>query len=263
MRRIFIILFAVFLASGCVQQTLYNQTTYNQTNNVTGSIEVAFRTEDGFVIYGDYYESSDQTYFDQALILLHMLNNDRKSYSEFAKQLNEKGFTVLAIDLRGHGQSTTQNNVRKTWQGFSEEEFNAMTKDVKAAERFLQTKGKISFVIIGASIGANIALNYAVNDDSVKAIVLLSPGLDYRGVKTEETIKSYDKDKSILLIAAEGDTYSADTVKYMYFFAEGRKTLFLLNETDAHGTEMLPQISNNVINWLKEILPPSKVIEKF
>jgi alpha-beta hydrolase superfamily lysophospholipase len=245
MRRIFIILFAIFLTSGCVQQTLYNQTTYNQTTNVTESIEVAFRTEDGFVIYGDYYESSDQTYFDQALILLHMLNNDRKSYSEFAQQLKEQGFTVLAIDLRGHGESTSQNNVRKTWQQFSEDDFRAMTNDVKAAKLFLQSKGKTT-AIIGASIGANVALNYAVTDKDIKALVLLSPGLNYRGVITEETIKSYEN--PILLFAAEGDVDSADAVKYMYFFAQGKKQLLVLNGTNIHGTEMLPQISNNVIN---------------
>jgi len=30
---------------------------------------------------------------------------------------------------------------------------------------------------VGASIGANVALNYAASDPSIKAVVLLSPGL--------------------------------------------------------------------------------------
>ena len=60
--------------------------------------------------------------------------------------------------------------------------------------------------IIGASIGANIALNYAVSDHSVKSVILLSPGLDYMGVTTLAPITQYKN--PIYIAGAEGDSQS-------------------------------------------------------
>lgn len=43
--------------------------------------------------------------------------------------------------------------------------------------------------------------------------VLLSPGLDYRGVKTESAMKGLEAAQKVWIIAAENDEYSADSTK--------------------------------------------------
>ena len=48
-----------------------------------------------------------------------------------------------------------------------------------------------NIAIVGASIGANVGLKYAASDPSIKALVLLSPGLDYKGVTTSDSIRKY------------------------------------------------------------------------
>ena len=49
--------------------------------------------------------------------------------------------------------------------------------------------------IIGASIGANLAIEYLFKKIFIKTAILLSPGLDYRGIKTIEIAKNIKPNK--------------------------------------------------------------------
>lgn len=128
-----------------------------------------------------------------------MLGHNRNDWNGFASTLSNKtnDYAVLSIDLRGHGESTTSQNGNTilSFQSFTPDDFNKMIMDVKAAKQFLVTQKNINpnnVAIVGASIGANVALNYAAaSDPSIKVVVLLSPGLDYKGVTTSDAIKQY------------------------------------------------------------------------
>src|ERR671922_1155128 len=170
----------------------YAQQDNNIINNTSGQQRVSFLTDDKVLIVGTYYtpqtssssNNSATTTSTNAIILLHMLGYNRNDWNSFASTLSNEsnGYAVLSIDLRGHGDSTTQNGNTISFQSFTASDFNEMVADVKAAKQFLVTQKNINpnnIAIVGASIGANIALNYAASDPSIKAVVLLSPGLNY------------------------------------------------------------------------------------
>jgi alpha-beta hydrolase superfamily lysophospholipase len=126
-----------------------------------------------------------------------MLGHNRGDWNGFASTLSNKsnGYTVLSIDLRGHGDSISQNGNTISFQSFTPDDFKKMVMDVKAAKQFPVTQKNTNpnnIAIVGASIGANGGLNYAASDTSIKAVVLLSPGLDYKGVTTSDAIKQYN-----------------------------------------------------------------------
>ena len=45
-----------------------------------------------------------------AVLLLHMLNSNRQVWVDFAAQLNEAGYSALALDMRGHGETGGSND---------------------------------------------------------------------------------------------------------------------------------------------------------
>ena len=55
-----------------------------------------------------------------------------------------------------------------------------------------------SIGIAGASIGANLAVLDAADDPGVRSIALLSPGLDYRGLRIEAAMKKYGARPALL-----------------------------------------------------------------
>ena len=217
MNKKHVIILLLILIIGCVQTKQYFQAKekelkeefYIQNNmSVNNSISKGeFLTEDNKTIAYSYYESQNTKF---GIILLHMLDRTRQDFNDLAKLFQTAGYSVLAIDSRGHGEST--KNWR--WRAFSERDLRMMTLDVKGAVKFLQLKDINNTILIGASISANTALNYGITDNAVKAIVLMSPGLDYRGVKVEESASQ--NNKPTLVIASEDDLYAWTTSQQIF-----------------------------------------------
>ncbi|MFH8080931.1 MAG: alpha/beta hydrolase [Candidatus Aenigmatarchaeota archaeon] len=225
----------ILLLCGCVKEV---------------AMETKFETDDGFIIYADFYQPEKPN--GKALILLHMLRTDKSHWRDFAEELRKNGYHVLAIDLRGHGKSIIKQGQKITWENFSEKDFKNMVLDVKAAKLFLIENGvnEKSVGIIGASIGANTALNYAATDEEIKVVVLLSPGLNYRGVTTMEALSNYNR--PLLIVASKEDEPSASSSQKLYEMAMGEKFLKIY-ENAGHGTNMFSKTDLNkvIIDWLE------------
>lgn len=109
--------------------------------------------------------------------------------------------------------------------------------------------------VIGASIGANLALLTSAGQPAIRTAVLLSPGLDYRGVTTENSLQQYGA-RPILIVASEEDTYAADSSRTLAGRAQGESKLEVYNSA-SHGTRMFdaqPDLSALIITWLAENL---------
>jgi pimeloyl-ACP methyl ester carboxylesterase len=185
-------------------------------------IEVNLRTSDEQAIHGTLFPNSNSK---KGLILLHQLGKNRDSWKPWIAEF-QKTHNVIAIDLRGHGQSSGH------FADFSDDDFNAMKKDVAAAIDALGKKGiePKNISLAGASIGANTVQNYISVNPHDKA-VLLSPGLNYRGIKLTM------KDNASLVVASTEDSYSCESVKELEKISPNSKFIYLLNR--GHGTNML------------------------
>jgi pimeloyl-ACP methyl ester carboxylesterase len=257
-------------------------TAYAQENNIVndnnnpsadGGQLVSFLTDDKVLIVGTYYApqttttslsntTGTTTSHVNAVILLHMLGRNRSDWNDFASTLTNKNndYAVLSIDLRGHGESTSQNgNTIISFQSFTPSDFNKMVMDVKAAKQFLVTQKNINpnnIAIVGASIGANVALNYAASDPSIKAFVLLSPGLDYKGVTTSDAVKQY---KGPIYIATAGKDQIAGndprTLCNEIINCANNNRLHIYQDSNSHGTDMFSDSSLQppltlIVSWL-------------
>lgn len=205
-------------------------------------------TKDGIRIIGDYYQGESS-----GVLLLHMMPRDRKSWMSFAEKLKLAGFSSLAIDLRGHGESAGGPTGYKT---FSDAEHQASRFDVEAAAEFLKSMGAQKIYLVGASIGANLSLEYlSLHPEAVSAI-LLSPGLDYKGLKTEPFMGKLSADQGIFLVAGDDDVYSRDTVQQLAgkISLDERHKLQIF-ERGGHGTtifENRPEFMEELVRWLKQ-----------
>jgi pimeloyl-ACP methyl ester carboxylesterase len=251
-----------------------NNIVNDKNNNPTASTgagqRVSFLTDDKVLIVGTYYPAQttttsstpSSTTTSNAVILLHMLGHNRSDWNGFVSTLGNKtnGYAVLSIDLRGHGESTSsQNGNTISFQSFTPDDFNKMVMDVKAAKQFLVTQKNINpndIAIVGASIGANVALNYAASDPSIKAVVLLSPGLDYRGVTTSDAIRQY---KGPIYIATAGkDPIAGNDPQTLCneIKCSNSNRLQIYQDSNSHGTDMFsdsslqPSLDKLIISWL-------------
>lgn len=222
--------------------------------------DISFSTSDGIKIAATLYKAQNPN--GVSVILLHMRAKSRGDWTDFAAKLNAAGFDALAIDFRGHGESGGPRVDQ-----FSDQDYQNLKLDVAAAEQYLKSKEPDKkLVIAGASIGANTALNYVaqrpmipsgaakLQSDNLRALVLLSPGLNYMGIKTDETSKRIHI--PVFLATSANDTQSYDGLET---WKANIKNLELVTFTDAgHGTNMFgshPELADKIINWLKKITP--------
>lgn len=213
---------------------------------------VSFLTEDKVKITGDYYLAENPVGY---VLLLHMMPAVKESWQALAKALRTAGFNVLAFDFRGHGESIyKEEGTVLNYQNFSDQEHQAKILDVRAAVGFLKEQGAVEskMALVGASIGANLALQL-LSESLVPTAVLLSPGLDYRGVKADFFEKKLKPEQSFLCVAALDDKYSYDTC--IKLTAEiGVENEKILLDSGGHGTDMFnaePGLIGKIVEWVK------------
>ena len=222
-------------------------------NKVQQFEKVKIQTEDGVEIVGILFPNESSKF---AGILLHMMPETKESYIELGKYLQKLGYTVLAIDFRGHGESINSVKGKLDYTKFTDEEHQNYIYDLKAASDYLSKKGFVieNQFLIGASIGANIALQFLSMNPNIKAVVLLSPGENYRGIKIKDYLNKKLEDK-IMVIIGKNDIQSFNSLDEFKNITPS-STILVIN-TNAHGTDILklfPDIILNIVNFLREKL---------
>ncbi|MBC8350945.1 MAG: alpha/beta fold hydrolase [Planctomycetes bacterium] len=175
------------------------------------------------------------------IILLHGWEGRRREFDELASNLQKQGHAVIVPDLRGHGDSTSvplangevkeidRDRMRST-------DMAGMLYDVEAVKKFFMEKNNTGEVniellcIVGADVGAIVAVNWAAYDwnrrqlpafkqgRDIKALVLVSPKASHKGFSLTKSLNHpvIQKSLSIMLIVGERDRDSSREAKSIY-----------------------------------------------
>ncbi len=217
---------------------------------------ITITTKDDVKLSACYFQTENKK--APAVVLLHMMPAEKESWYDFQKKLAEAGFQSLAIDFRGHGESVLKDGETIDYQNFTDKEQQDKIYDVEAAVKFFENKEilKENISLVGASIGANLALQYQSENSNIKTSILMSPGLDYRGVTSEDKIKDLTDGQSVLLCSGgDKDDYSRKTIRKLFEEASVKKEIKIFEDAE-HGTNLFkthPEFQDYIINWLKNI----------
>ncbi len=210
------------------------------------SDRVTFRTDDGVQLAGTWYEPAFRP--APAVILVHMLHRSRRDWDGVASRLAAAGIGALAIDLRGHGDSGGVSTADPP-------DYSPMVLDLAAARRFVASRVQGRIGIAGASIGANLAVLAAAADPTIASLALLSPSLDYRGLRIEAAMRKYGE-RPALLVSSDDDPYATRSVKDLEKDGGGTREPLLLSQA-GHGTTMIgrsPDLARALVDWFRRTL---------
>lgn len=247
---------------GCQNQTVsnspnqtnssaVNSNTTNQTNaEIPAPQTVKFTSADNVEIVGTFYESPKAN--SPAVLLLHQFGSNRQPYDEFAKEMQKKSFGVLAIDGRGFGDSTKTTDGKLisppridkgeiSVPNSTKRNIETMIEDISEAFNFLAKQKNVDanrIGIVGASYLSYLAVMFAVINKNVKAVALISPYLNYFGnMPTDSAVKNYG-DRPLLMVAAEDDKESADSVRKLKEVGANEKYETKIYDKGGHGTTL-------------------------
>lgn len=201
--------------------------------------------DDGAVLVGRLYEATIRP--APGVLLVHMLGRTKADWTLLAERLQNAGVTALAIDLRGHGDSTGDAS-----------QLSAMAGDVVRALEWLSSASGVlpdAVAVAGASLGANLAAIAAASRRSRTPVALISPSLDYRGVRLDAPVMTRLAASPLWLAASTEDPYAMRTAREL---AEGHTACEKrLSTVRAHGTLLLqqdPELARALVDWLGRAL---------
>ena len=211
------------------------------------SREISFVTEDGWTIYGDLIVPQGEKGKVPGLVLLHTALSDRYVYHDLAENVVRQGVAVLNIDWRGRGKSRGKGK----YSELKKEERERGYLDAKGGINFLASQPVVDpnrIAVLGTDRGALHAVNIALNDSRVKALVILTVILT---PQEQESIAKLDI--PILYIASEGIEDVTRDLTYAYHHSKNKGSCLRVLPGSALGYQLLeadPSVQATIVNWL-------------
>jgi dienelactone hydrolase len=206
---------------------------------------VTFRAGDGRAIAGLMFDARERP--APAVVLTPMLGRPKDDWQAIAEQLAEANIGALAIDLPGTTIPADAAELQR-WH-----------EPIVAAAAYLAGRsGEVEPGAIGAagaSLGANLTVLAAAADPAIRSIALVSPSLDYRGVRIELPLSQYGA-RPALLVASIHDPFAARTVRMLAQDPAGAREV-RWSSVSAHGTVLLARdadLVRQLVDWFQRTL---------
>jgi len=205
--------------------------------SLAAAAPITLKTTDGVVLSADVQGSGTH-----GVVLLHEDGGNKEAWKELAETLGKNDCVVISLDLRGHGASKGT---------LDEAAYPKMVEDVRAAITWLESKHVADVNLVGAELGANLALSATAAIPEVTTVTLLSPSLSSHGLKVSSALANLGQ-RPILLVASRDDASSARAAQLIHDKATGPKHLALY-DGNAKGRRMLntaPALEGLMLSWV-------------
>lgn len=209
----------------------------------TAGRAVIMRTPAGATVSGVFVEAPQRP--APAVVLVPMLGGSKEDWDPVVERLVGAGMSALAVDLPSAAVPAAA-------------EIGAWRSVVEAAVDYLSVRPDVQgspIGVAGASFGATLAALSASADGRIRALALVSPAADYRGIGIEAAMKAYGS-RPALLVAARGDPYAARTVRGLAAEPAGAREV-LWSDAPAHGTLLFarqPDLAGAPADWFQRTL---------
>ncbi len=148
--------------------------------------DLRVQTSDGLALAARFYAppASSKTKAS-GVLLVHPAGAEKGGLDDLARYLQHRGFGVLALDLRGHGESAGATCDWKALDAVGREAcWDAAVRDLEAARSLLRARSELqsnNWSIVGVGSGAELAVRHAQTDATVSALVLIDTAADFLG----------------------------------------------------------------------------------
>ncbi len=231
----------------------------------TAPESIVLETLDGLQIHGTFQVAVGASR-GPAVLLLHSVgeNHDRRDVDGLFAGFLESSTSVLAIDLRSHGESDDAPVSLLELESDSDQ----MRWDVQAALSHLgnqpQTIDPEQVGVVGLSLGGSMGLvarhesDGSNTDWGARAVAAISSRLQPTQRLTPDGDESLSLSR-VLLVAGAVHSEDAEGAEALYAMSEAPRELLLVEDSSAHGGELLaesPEAESAIVDWVASALSP-------
>lgn len=223
--------------------------------------EIEIHTKDARIVKATIsYTKIDGLQKYPTVLLLHSIGYSSSDWGNLITDLNNVGYAVIAMDLRGHGKSIYNAKFqKKSWVYFDNKIYQKFPNDVLEILDASQKQCKVidlnNMAIVGADIGSNTAVLAAKGmKKKPKTMVLIAPTRTFKGLYIP--IAMTEIQMPILSMVSSKDKYSLKEQKELAKFSQGG---FYAKNYPNGGMGMLmiklnPTMSQDITKWIIKYL---------
>lgn len=205
------------------------------TFEINAQTTVEFPSKDGLLITADLYEVKSPK---EVILLCHQAGYSRGEYLKTALQLNDLGYSCMAIDQRsGKGVNGIENETvkRAKSKGLRTTYLDAK-QDIEAAIDYLSERNNERLLmIVGSSYSASLVLLIGKENNKVKAVAAFSPGEYLKGVPVAENVSGYSK--PVYLTSSKSESIKLGNLAVG--IPKNQLTFYKPSEKGIHGSRAL------------------------
>lgn len=188
-----------------------------------------------------------------AALLLHGDGESKEGWGDLAGQLQQAGYSALAIDLRGFGETG------------GAPDWTQAPGDAAAALSYVHTLPGIDpahSLVIGDGVGATLALTACAADSACQTAILISPQLTAHNLSSQTALQPFtqsgpqpNRRALLILVASDSPTANDATTLNSAFSGKGIHQLFRY-PGDATGMALLtahPESRKAIVDWLANL----------
>ncbi len=206
---------AVFLAAACTAQTPVERV------EPTGAEVVQIESTDGLSLDARLWDRGPA----RLAIYLHEFREDQSSWWPHAEDTRSPAVSAMTLDFRGHGDSEGD-----------QVDVEGMVHDVVAAIRFARDRGFERVMLVGAGMGAAVAVIAAVEVPDVTVVGFSTPA-DFDALDTVAVVELVAD--RVQLIAMRDDISAADSLRRFRGLPNVDSTTARIYPGRAHGVAIL------------------------
>lgn len=220
------LIIAIFVLATLIVATLFAFSFFQDKGDEKGAPRTIFySSDDGAVINGTFWPAEESG--ASTVYLIHDIGEDRTIWNDYALELQDDGYNVLAIDLRGHGESTKNlktPDITYDWTTMQHDDLIKIQKDIVAANKWVKGtdvhgKDNTDAGVMGAMIGVGRGGLFAFSQvatmsrERMMSAILISPLMDVYQLDVEQEFEDFGDIRPILMAASEGDQVSQNCIE--------------------------------------------------
>ena len=205
---------------------------------------VTIHSDDGRAITATLFEANHLP--APAIVLIPALGHPRDEWQGIAQRFAEQNITALTIDLPA-AVLPADGAQLAGWSSY-----------VRGAVTWLNGQPNVrpgSIALAGASLGGSLAAAAAATDPRIRALALISPSSDYRGLRIEGSLRQVGS-RPVLFITSRKDPYAMRSARDLAKDAPGPRETFF-GDAASHGVPLLaaePDLARMLVDWFQRAL---------
>jgi acylglycerol lipase len=198
-----------------------------------------YRAADGTDIYYRQWNSDSDR---GVLVYLHGIKSHTGWFTDTADKLNQRGFTIYALERRGSG-------VNKTDRGYVEN-YNVLIDDLKGALELIRKENPENKIyLMGLCWGGKLAVAFAsLWQDMIDGLILVTPAIKARvdltfPQKLDVLVSNFIRPRKLFNIPIEDELFTKNP-KYLEFIKSDQMKLTKATARFFFETAMLDMYNN-------------------